>query len=1067
MAEMQGLEFEIKGNVDKAIASVNKLKKALGGLQIGNIKGLGRLAGDIRSIGSAASKLNKAAPALRKLAEEARGLGTATPALREFTAAMSELAEIDFTNLTAAAAALREIADSMRNISSGGKRFSLKDLFSTDRLSGNDARPVLYLLDTLRVGLIGALKGIASAVKTVGGIVKSVISWTLQALKKVVQFLLNIPKLIKTAVVSAFNRLKDSITNVTNKMKEWYSKSILLKPLRDATEHVRSLVQTLLRLGKTIARIAFMRGIRTLVKQLGAGFREGLGNLYAWSALFGGQFAQSMDRLATSATYLKNSIAAMSAPIINALAPAIDFVIDKVVALLNVINQLFARLTGASYWTKATKQAVSYGDAASGAGSAAKEAMRYLAPFDELNVLPSDNGGGSGGGSGGAGGSGMFEEMMEFDNAIKDFADSLKEAWEAGDWQGVGTVIADKLNWLIDEYIDWPGLGSKFGSWINAIVSSEYWTLEQTHFNELGAGVARMINSALEEIDADVWGRLITRKLTAALDFAIGYIQELDAGQVGKKINDFFVGMFTEWSEWLQSQNGEELATTIRTKVSELFTGLNIGEIISSAMTAGGDFTKLVSDFIRPFVSEFKTWFDTTLKGENWQETAQNILSYIGSGFGSIASWVDKNFITPFMDAVGLGSYWENIKSVGTTIMNKIKDGFPTFSTWVDTNIIQPIKSAMNGESSWSDVGSNIAKALKDGLPNFWNWTKTNVVDPMMNAIIGEDNWKSIQSFFKSLPDKLSSVTSSLHNFFKGVGSDIADGLADGFSKKYHDSTFGKIMDILLGTGDASEAWAGLGGPTFEFKVPEGWLPEDQNYKIPVTADVTGLELNLSDEQKKINGMTGKIGSTDSSDLPSSQKLIKNITAQLSGWQRGWGSSSTYNLISIKASLPSWQRGSKWYSQGWDKISLTGVLTKLQAGSSVNNYKVTLTKTATGGAFYGGSWHDIPQYASGTLNAGSMFIAGEAGPELVGHIGGRTEVLNASQIASAIAAGVAGASYSYDAQGMSEEMLYNAFVRALNDTDSGDIYLDGEAIYRSVRKHNDMNTRMTGVNAFA
>jgi hypothetical protein len=31
-----------------------------------------------------------------------------------------------------------------------------------------------------------------------------------------------------------------------------------------------------------------------------------------------------------------------------------------------------------------------------------------------------------------------------------------------------------------------------------------------------------------------------------------------------------------------------------------------------------------------------------------------------------------------------------------------------------------------------------------------------------------------------------------------------------------------------------------------------------------------------------------------------------------------------------------------------------------------------------------------------------MFIAGERGPEVVGHIGGRTEVLNKSQIASAI-----------------------------------------------------------------
>ena len=70
--------------------------------------------------------------------------------------------------------------------------------------------------------------------------------------------------------------------------------------------------------------------------------KEGINNLYQYSNLMGGTFAQSMDRLATSGQYLKNSLGAMAAPIINALAPAIDFVIDKIATLLNYINMLFA-----------------------------------------------------------------------------------------------------------------------------------------------------------------------------------------------------------------------------------------------------------------------------------------------------------------------------------------------------------------------------------------------------------------------------------------------------------------------------------------------------------------------------------------------------------------------------------------------------------------------------------------------------------------------------------------------------------------------------------------------------
>lgn len=44
-------------------------------------------------------------------------------------------------------------------------------------------------------------------------------------------------------------------------------------------------------------------------------------------------------------------------------------------------------------------------------------------------------------------------------------------------------------------------------------------------------------------------------------------------------------------------------------------------------------------------------------------------------------------------------------------------------------------------------------------------------------------------------------------------------------------------------------------------------------------------------------------------------------------------------------------------------------------------------------------------YANGTTNAGlhgSMFVAGENGAEMVGHINGQTEVLNRSQIAMAM-----------------------------------------------------------------
>ena len=72
---------------------------------------------------------------------------------------------------------------------------------------------------------------------------------------------------------------------------------------------------------------------------------------------------------------------------------------------------------------------------------------------------------------------------------------------------------------------------------------------------------------------------------------------------------------------------------------------------------------------------------------------------------------------------------------------------------------------------------------------------------------------------------------------------------------------------------------------------------------------------------------------------------------------------------------------------------------------------------ANGGIYYNGNWKNIRQYANGGAPShGSMFIAGERGAEIVGHINGRTEVLNQSQIASAIYNAMVSAMSQYGGQ---------------------------------------------------
>ena len=76
-------------------------------------------------------------------------------------------------------------------------------------------------------------------------------------------------------------------------------------------------------------------------------------------------------------------------------------------------------------------------------------------------------------------------------------------------------------------------------------------------------------------------------------------------------------------------------------------------------------------------------------------------------------------------------------------------------------------------------------------------------------------------------------------------------------------------------------------------------------------------------------------------------------------------------------------------------------------GGKTVNVSTKATKKADGGVFSGGSWKPIKKYAVGGLpNMGQMFVAREAGPELVGTLGGHTAVMNNDQIVSSVSDGV-------------------------------------------------------------
>ena len=483
-------------------------------------------------------------------------------------------------------------------------------------------------------------------------------------------------------------------------------------------------------------RIALYRGIRFVFSQLANAMKEGINNLYQYSLLMGTEFAGSMDRLATSALYLKNSMGAMASPIINALAPAIDYAVDKIVELLNWINQLVSRLRGASSWTKAVKYAKSYAEAADGAAGSTRKAAKALKDYtigiDELNVIrPDDDTGSGGGGGGGTPGmdySKMFEEVP-IDSAVGDFADRLKEAFNKSDWKGLGTLIGNKFNGIINS-IKWGKIGKKLGKAFNGAVQTIYYTLDTISWTNIGDKVATLLNNALSEIDFGFVGRILVKGVTIGLDLFIGFITKLDFGRVANAVSQFLIGAMDEAAKWIQGVDWAKLGNDLFAKLIDFVSNIDWAGVVGTAFELVGSIigggAALLGGFFGDAWEKLKSYFT-----DNGEFTWEGFLDGIVNGLKSIGTWIVDNIFTPFLDgfknAFGIASPSKEMMTMGDYVieglLKGITDALSNIGTWVKDNIFSPIWNSVlkafgisSGESGQTKKqGQAIPKGLYAG----------------------------------------------------------------------------------------------------------------------------------------------------------------------------------------------------------------------------------------------------------------------------------------------------------------------------------------------------------------
>lgn len=592
--------------------------------------------------------------------------------------------------------------------------------------------------------------------------------------------------------------------------------------------------------------------IRMAMRAVVQGVKEGMQNLVQYS----GDANQAMSELTSSMTYAKNSFAAAFAPILSFVVPAITVLINALATVVGYVNQFFSALGGKGTFVRAKKVNQDYAASLKKTGGAAKQAgkdaKKALAPFDDLVQIQRGGADGSSGGSGGGIDPSQMFETAAIDQGISDFANKLKELWQAGDWEGIGQLIGQKINDSVQKFtdyiswdnvgakittfvtafttlfnslvanIDWYSIGIMMGTGINTLANILYLLLTQIDWFMLGSALATGLNGMVATIDWNLFGATLGAFFQAKISGLYGFVDTADWPLIGQAIGNGLNGTISQ-IDWgmlgLLFATGLSGLFAIAGNFAQTFDWTGFGSSIALSLSTffqtfdwAGSGTA-ISDFVLGLLNAFVTFIketDWTALGTGVAEMALAI-----DWWGILLAVIDAVLQT--LKAVVLAS-WGLLSEIGKSLWEGFCKGVKTFfsdpKAFIRDNIVDPFVKYFKelfGIHSPSTVMAEMGQYLWDGFCNgikefFSNpgaFVKANITDPFVNGL------KSLLGIHSPSTVLAGIGSYAVQGFNQGVTSEQtasqnvvqswASGVANWFSEKFG-----------IGTGDSVESkkWA-------------------------------------------------------------------------------------------------------------------------------------------------------------------------------------------------------------------------------------------------------------------
>lgn len=620
-----------------------------------------------------------------------------------------------------------------------------------------------------------------------------------------------------------------------------------------------------------------------------------------------GDMGRTLEQPANMLRILRAQLEQAARAIGNLFIPVLTKVLPIAIALASALRQIIgaiAELFGVTI--QDPEWGSSFGNAASGSGAiadnmdsaagSAKELKRYLAGFDELNVLPDQNQGGSGSGAGvGSGDLGLDlpgydflknavttqidEWKKKLEPLVSFVKDNLKETLELIATIGIALLAWKLSNDFLNGIMALKTLG-KNGLSIPLTISAGV-ILTATGFTIEFSGIKDAIEKKLNSFN---FGEIILGGLTGTAG----------AGLLGKGIGQFIAKAFGE----------SAVAKAITAGGGTISTGL-IGAAIGGIVAGIPMFVTGVYDAIMNGLNVLNGLLvpaGATMAGAGIGAIIGSLGGPIGTGIGALIGL-----------AVGA------LTDLGILIYQKwdeICAFFAPVAEWFDVNVVQPISGFFSG--LWTDIVKTFSPAVT-WFSDLWKSVSQTFEDVFYNiGVLVSGTWETIKIVWGIVSGWFdTNVIQPLSNLFSS--------LWDGIKKR------------------ASDAWA---------KIRDGFLSAynyiDTRFLKPLRAAASTV----------FDGMVGA------------------VKAALNG------------VISVLNSALRWIFG-----------GINSILSDLKNFSIAGYSPFAGLRTI--------SVPQIPMLADGGfVDQGQLFIAREAGAEMVGSIGRRAAVANNDQIVDGITYGV-------------------------------------------------------------